>query len=383
MAHVKAPRITFLTDILTPYMLAVLDALSERCHLTALFCSYSGTRALGWEFSDIRFRHRVVGGLTARRRSPDATDFYLSPRIFAALARSRPEVIISGGFSFPSLYAAAYARCVGAGLIIHSDGTTRSEASIGRGQRVTRQILRHTSDAAAGNSEQATARFIELGWSPDQVFLVPHTTNVEPFHTVARTRRYRSDEPLSVLHVGRLIPRKGVDRLISAVRLARDRGADVRLVIVGSGPEEAALRTQAERLAVPIEWHGFVDQNGLPAYYAAANAFAFPTLDDPFGIVLLEAAAAGLPLIASPHGGATYDFVREGETGFVADPDDLEAQAHALVILARDPALRARMGRSAYRRSLDRTPQAAADRYVKAAQWVGHERQNCGRPGPV
>ena len=68
----KPPRITFLTDILTPYTVAVLAALSERCHLTALFCSYSGTRALGWEFSDIPLRHRVIGGLTVRRRSPDA-----------------------------------------------------------------------------------------------------------------------------------------------------------------------------------------------------------------------------------------------------------------------------------------------------------------------
>jgi glycosyltransferase involved in cell wall biosynthesis len=370
VAPVKTPRITFLTDILTPYTLAVLAALSERCQLTALFCSYSGTRALGWTFSDIPFRHRVIGGLTVRRRSPDATDFYLSPRILAALARSRPEVIISGGFSFPSLYAAAYARCAGAGLIIQSDGTARSEASIGRGQRITRRILVHASGAATGNSELATERFAELGWTPDRVFLVPHTTNVGPLHEVARSRRYTADERLSVLHVGRLIPRKGVDRLVSAVGLAREHGADVRLVLVGSGSEEAALRAQAERLAVPVESRGFVDQAGLPSQYAAADAFAFPTLDDPFGIVLLEAAASGLPLIASPHGGATRDLVLEGETGFVVEPDDLEAQAHALVTLARDPGLREQMGRSAYRRTLDRTPQAAADKYVEAAQWV-------------
>src|SRR3954469_8853215 len=119
-------------------MVAVLSALSERCELTALFCSASGTRAMPWEVAEMPFRHRIVGGLTVRRRSPDATDFYLSPRILAAIASSRPAGIISAGFPSPSLYAAAFARATHAALIVHSDGTSRSEANIGRGQRATR-----------------------------------------------------------------------------------------------------------------------------------------------------------------------------------------------------------------------------------------------------
>ncbi len=363
-----ALRLTFLTDIPTPYMVAVLGALSEQCDLTALFCSQSGTRAMAWDLPAPPFRHRVIGGLTLRRRSPDATDFYLSPRIPIALARTRPDVIISGGFSFPSLYAAAYARTTRTGLVIHSDGTARSEAGIGRGQRLTRRILARASHAAAGNSQQAVARFVELGWEPGRVLPAPHATNVAPFHAVARARTYRQGEQLSVLSVGRLIPRKGIDRLLLAAHAARQAGADVRLVLVGSGPEEAALRAQAERLEVPVAWHGFVDQDGLPPHYAAADAFAFPTREDPFGIVLLEAAASGLPLIASPHGGATGDFVRAGESGFVVDPDDVEGAAQALVALARDPALRERMGRAAHELTGDRTPQATAERYLQAAE---------------
>lgn len=360
-------RVTFLTDIPTPYMVAVLGALAQRCDLTVLFCSRSGTRALAWELSELPFRHRVIDGLTVRRTDRDAVDLYLSPRIFAALARSRPQAIVSGGFSFPSLYAAAYARLSSAGLVIHSDGTAGSEAAIGRGQRLTRRILARSSQAAAGNSKLAVARFVELGWSAERVFSAPHSTNVGPFHAVAGARRYGDDAQLSVLHVGRLIPRKGIDRLIAAAALAREQGADVRLVVVGSGSEERALRAQAEQLAVPVEWHGFVDQAGLPPYYAAADAFAFPTLDDPFGIVLLEAAASGLPLVASPRGGATGDLVREGESGFVVEPDDREAFARALVALSADPALRERMGRAAYLATRDRTPAVTAEAYLRAA----------------
>jgi glycosyltransferase involved in cell wall biosynthesis len=352
-------------------MVAVLEALAERCDLTVLFCSQTGTRAMAWKFVDLPFRHEIVGGVRIGRE--DQTDLYISPRILTALARSRPEVVISGGFSFPSLYAAAYTRARGAGLVIHSDGTARSEATITWPQRLTRRLLARTSDAAAGNSLQATERFMSLGWPSDRVFAALHTTQIEPFHAVGRARRPSPHQHLVLLHVGRLIPRKGVDRLIRAAAAARAEQADVRLEIVGSGPTESDLRRLAEELDVPTTWHGFVDQDGLPDYYAAADAFAFPTLEDPFGIVLLEAAAAGLPLVASPHGGATGDLVKEGQTGFVVEPDDLRAHARALVTLARDPELRSRMGRAAHELTLNRTPDAAADQYLVAAQ-AAHAR---------
>ena len=97
-------------------------------------------------------------------------------------------------------------------------------------------------------------------------------------------------------------------------------GADIRLIMAGVGPEETRLRSLAGALGISVTWRGFVDQPDLPRLYAEADAFAFPTLDDPFGVVLIEAAAAGLPLVASPFGGATEDLVRDGVNGFVIDP---------------------------------------------------------------
>src|SRR4029078_12686329 len=96
------------------------------------------------------------------------------------------------------------------------------------------------------------------------------------------------------------------------------------------------------------EFRGFVDQPGLPSVYAEADVFAFPTLDDPFGIVVLEAAASGLPIVASPFAGATLDLVEDGRSGFVVSPDDRDAWARALVTLAPGPPLRRRFrGRGA------------------------------------
>jgi glycosyltransferase involved in cell wall biosynthesis len=361
-------RITFLTDIPTPYMLAVLSALDRRCDLTAIFCATSGSRAMGWRLpSRLAFRGRVVGGLTIRRRDPNNTDIYLSPRILRAVAQSRPDVVISGGFSAPSLYAALYCAWSRAGLVIHSDGTSTSEASFGLGRRATRALLARLGTAAAGNSELACRRFIELGWPQDRVFRAAHSTDVAPLHAVAATRRYRKEPTLRLLTVGRLLARKGLDRLLDAVAAARSTGAHIDLIVVGAGPEEPVLRRHAADLAVPVEWRGFIDQPELPAAYAEADAFAFPTLGDPFGIVLLEAAAAGLPLVASPRAGATRDLVEDGFNGFVVDPDDIARHGAVLARLAAEPGLRENLGRNAYRATLERTPDATARGYLEAA----------------
>jgi glycosyltransferase involved in cell wall biosynthesis len=369
IAHITPPRVVFLTDIVTPYMVAVLTALARRVELTALFCSRSGTRSAGWAFADpLPFRHRVLGGLAIRRRSGgDGADMYLTPRILGALLVERPAVVISGAFSFPTAFAAVYARLAGGRLIIHSDGTSHSERDIGAWRRLARDRLLREASACVANSEPAAERFIELGAHPSRVFRAPHSTDIAPFHAVGRQRlaSSASEAAVTVLHVGRLIPRKGVDRLLLALSAVPD---ELRLLLVGSGPEQALLSRLAQELGVAarVEFKGFVDQADLPAVYAAADIFAMPTLDDPFGMVLLEAAATGLPLVASPFAGASVDLVEDGRSGYLADPHDIAAWSRALSALARSPGLRRRLGARAHELTLTRTPGQAADGYLSA-----------------
>jgi glycosyltransferase involved in cell wall biosynthesis len=368
----SGPRVVVLTDIATPYVVAVLNALAQICDLIVLFEAASGSRGQDWRLDHVvRFRYQVLGGRAIRRGSPDATDWYPTPRTLRAIARIRPQAVISGGFSFPSLYAAAYCAVTRTGLVIQSDGTRRSEAGFGLAQRLSRALLSRLARGALANSEAAAERFIELGFPPACVFRAPHATDMEPYWTVARSRCYERRDALRLLTVGRLIERKGVDRLLQAVQEARSRGAEIRLTIVGTGPEESALRTLAAKLGLAdVRWRGFADQGELPALYREADAFAFPTLWDPFGIVLLEAAATGLPVVASPHAGATAELIRDDVSGVIVDPDDVPGMANALVRLAADPAARERMGRAAHAATLSRTAAAAAGGYLEAARAV-------------
>jgi len=365
------PRVTVVTDIVTPYAVAVFTELASLCRLTVIFCARAGSRGLAWEFPDgLPFRHRVLSGATIGRRSADSADIYPDPRLLFAVADTRPDAIVSGAFSVPSLYAAIYSRITRKPLLIQSDGTHASERQIDAVQRTLRRLFARVSSGAIANSLPAAQRFVELGWSPHRVYLAPHSTDVAGFHDVGKRRDYRTSGTLSVLSVSRLIPRKGIDRLIAAAATARVLGADVSLTIAGTGSDEQMLRRAAADAGVPVNWLGFVPHSKLPQVFADADVFAYPTSEDPFGIAVLEAAAAGLPLVVSPHAGATADFVRHDVNGFVVDPDGREALADALVALAHDEGLRRRLGRAAYASTAERTPAATARGYFDAVQAV-------------
>ncbi len=365
------PRVAFVTDIPTPYMLEVLASLAEIVDLIVLFCARTGSRALPWARSDRPgFRHRVIGGLTIRSGAPDGADYHLSPRILAALARSRAHAVISAGYSIPTAYAAIYCRLRGSPLIIYSDGTSWYERKLGRHQLLARAVLLRAASACVAKSGPAAERFLELGVSPDRLFLAPHSSTMDRLWRIASERDYARRDRFTILTAGRLVPHKGVDRLLLAAARVGAGHPPIRLLVAGSGPESARLRRLAAELGLEdVQFRGFVDHGEMPGLYAEADAFAFPTFDDPFGIVLLEAAAAGLPLVASRHAGATWDLIGEDEqAGVIVDPADADGFGAALGRLARDPELRRRLGRSAHRATLDRSPRDSALGYLSAVE---------------
>jgi glycosyltransferase involved in cell wall biosynthesis len=373
-------RVAFVTDIPTPYMVELLKALAELVELTVLFCSGTGTRALPWALDEeLRFDHQVIDGVALRSGAPNRPDYYLSPRVLSALARSRPEAVVSAGYSLPTAYSAIHCWLRRTPLIIYSEGTSQSECNLGRHQAVARAILLRAASVCVAISQPAVERFVELGVRPDRVFLGRYTSAMDPLWKIGRNRDYERKGTFTVLTAGRLVPHKGVDKLFLAAAEASRENPELRIVVVGSGPEEARLRQLAATLGLAVEFAGFVNHRDLPEQYARADAFAFPTLEDPFGIVLLEAAAAGLPLIASPHAGATWDLIRHQQNGLIVDPDDHTGFAAALRDLAESPQRRRSLGQRALSATLGRSPTESARGYLSAIEAAVRQRGRAKR----
>jgi len=170
-----------------------------------------------------------------------------------------------------------------------------------------------------------------------------------------RRQLLADDGELLLLSVGRLSQEKRIGVLLDAyAQLLRDEPR-ARLVIAGDGP----ARRELERTApAGTTFVGEVVGPELASLYACADVFCFPSTTDTFGQVLLEAGASGVPVVGAAAGGA-LELVADGRTGLLVPPDDPRAFAAALLVLARDPWLRGRLGAAGREAALARTWPAA------------------------
>jgi glycosyltransferase involved in cell wall biosynthesis len=145
-----------------------------------------------------------------------------------------------------------------------------------------------------------------------------------------------------VLCVCRFYPRKRVDLLLRAAAMLREKIPELKIRIVGGGMEKARLRSlwRKLRLESVVNWIGDVTQRQLAAEYRRADVFCLPSIQEGFGIVFLEAMAAGKPIIAA-RSAAVPEVVPHG---YLVEPDSAEALAAAIETLYFDTELRMRLG---------------------------------------
>jgi len=176
----------------------------------------------------------------------------------------------------------------------------------------------------------------------------PTTGAIAPAHDIG---------PRAVVIVGRMSAGeryKGHDALLAAWPSVLTRHPEARLVIVGSGDDEARLRAKARPLGdAAVLFTGFVDDAQLESIYARAAVFAMPSRGEGFGLAYLEAMAHGVPCIGSTHD-AAGEVIDDGVTGFLVDQDDSHALADRLSLLLGDDARRRSMGEAGRRRLRER-----------------------------
>jgi phosphatidyl-myo-inositol dimannoside synthase len=282
-------------------------------------------------------------------------------RTVALVREVRPDVVCFGA-AFPlGLLAGRISRATGVPCVGFTHGV---EVAVGQVPLVRRLLVRVAGDlrlvtAVSAWSAARVARAVR-GRCP--VELLPAGVDAGAYHPAVdgrpvRERHGLGSAPVCVC-VSRLVPRKGQDRLVQAWPRVVARVPEARLLLVGGGPYERRLRRLAAASPVADRIHlaGEVAWEDLPAHYAAGDVFAMPCrtrwlgLDlEALGVVFLEAAAAGLPVVAGSSGGAP-ETVAEGETGMVVDGRRVEAVADAVAGLLADPARARALGAAGRRR---------------------------------
>jgi glycosyltransferase involved in cell wall biosynthesis len=209
---------------------------------------------------------------------------------------------------------------------------------------VRQKVLAGSVAGVAGNGEGAG---LLRGWGFVKPLLTQPQYGVDTRHFKPKLRRGK--RLFTVGYFGRLVPEKGVDLLLKAASVAK-----VAVRIGGQGPEVRALRLQCDALGVDARFEGFVPFERRADFYAGIDVLALPsrtqkTWKEQFGRVLAEAMACGVPCIGSDSG-AIPEVI--GDAGLIAKEEDVQAWAAALQRLAKDKALRARLGRASRKRAL-------------------------------
>jgi glycosyltransferase involved in cell wall biosynthesis len=222
------------------------------------------------------------------------------------------------------------------------------------------RLCYRSAKAAVAISSPIAAHLRQRGWTsvrtiPSALARLPH----DPTHAAELRARYRGKFVIG--HAGALVDaHKGQREVITAARLLRDRAPDVHFLMLGDGPDGAALRAESRDLP-NMEWLGF--RNNLGDYLAALDLFVFPSRYEGLGSTLLDVMDFSVPIIASDVDGIP-DIVVHEETGLLVPPNDGRALAEAISRLRDDPSLRLRLTREAARRLENFRPEVMASRYL-------------------
>jgi 1,2-diacylglycerol 3-alpha-glucosyltransferase len=379
-------RLAILSEIIAPYRIPVFNALAARSDvdLHVIFLSETDPSLRQWDVhrEEIHFSYQV---LPAWRRRLSQYNILVNRGVTAALCKFRPQALVCGGYNYlASWQTAGWAKRNKVPLLLWSEST---KSDLRRGLSIiewmkTRFVRMCSASVAAGISSREY--LIHLGAPGGTVFTAPDAVDNAFYATRAQQARARANEVRSRLNlpcryflfVGRLVREKGIFELLDAYAGLEDgERSQVGLVIAGDGPLRTVMEELASAMRVGcVRFTGFAQREQLAELYALAEALVFPTQSDPWGLVVNEAMAGGLPIIASAVAGCTADLVRDADNGFVVGPRDVAQLTVAMRKLVSNPQHAAEMGARSAQRIRAFTPEACAEGIAKAVGFASNMR---------
>jgi glycosyltransferase involved in cell wall biosynthesis len=359
-AYPRAPG-----DVITPWLVETVRRLSRRgveAEILAPAYRGSGGGILdGVRVHRFRYAPAPLETLTHDRTAPDrirANPFFLGlvPSYVGAMTRAATRLARTGDYDLmhafwpiphglPGIRAR---RRTGVPLVSTFFGVelTWMRSDLPFLRPLLRRIVRQSDAVTAISSYTAGQLAREVPGTEPRI--IPFGATVEPLSEPPPP--FAHGGPARLLFAGRLVERKGVDRLLEAMAML-DPGI-AELAIVGDGPERGPLEEEAARSGIGdrVRFRGFVPADELAAAYLHADAVVLPARRDSkgdvegLGVVLIEGLACGRPVIGTRSGGIV-DVVRDGETGVLVPSDDAPALADAIRRLAADREGAREMGR--------------------------------------
>ena len=367
-------------------------ALSEFTRLfpqTRVFTAWWRGYAPGFEDS---FTVEVVGEQKVIPMTQSSTGYgtnftYLPLGIVKRLFRFKPHLIFSNSFGVWTVLALLLKPIGRWRVIIAYEGSSPSVDYRNSSVRLAiRRAMVKAADGYITNSQAGKAYLIEvLKAKAERVFASPYEVpdlKALPEQTEDNKLSVPQSQRPIFLFVGSIDSRKGVNLLLEACAILEQQQChDYTLLVVGDGPQRQELESfcQNHNLAERVKWVGRLDYAQLGVFFRGADVFVLPTLEDTWGVVVLEAMVVGKPILCSQWAGAS-EMVVEGENGYIFDPYKPEAVAEIMRRFIENPQLITSMSHKSQQLMAQHTPEAAAQFLAQAA--LSSLGTSVGQPSP-
>jgi 1,2-diacylglycerol 3-alpha-glucosyltransferase len=331
----------------------------------------------------LRFRSAIPAELAVDTLFPEGSwgetgKLGIALALWKRLNRIDPAVLlVPGYYTAPGLAAALWGKLHGRRTVLMTESTEGDHRRVGPKEAFKGALIRFLFDWAVAGGTPHRAYLERLGFPGSRIAQFYDVVDNDFFRErSAALRRHSSAAEFDLperyfLYVGRLAEEKNVVGLLEAYLTYRHEGGDWSLVLAGDGPERPRMEELAARspFAADIRFAGLRSTAELPEFYAFASAFVLPSTREPWGLVVNEAMASGLPVIVSDRCGCAPDLLREGENGFGFAPQNAGELAACLGAMSRVPEeARARMGRCSAERIEQFSPQAWAAEVARIAE---------------
>lgn len=369
-------RLVVLTEIIAPYRVPVFNALAamKDIDLHVVFLSHTDTSIRQWRVyeEEIKFSYEV---LPSWRRRVGKYNLLLNSNLASALRNAAPDVVVCGGYNyFAAWQAMNWAKRNRVRFLLWCESTALEQRNqYFAVEWLKKEFTRRCDGFVVPGS--SSRQYVQQFASPEQkIFLARNAVDTALFESKqqdaqSRVERVRGELGLPsryFLFVGRMVRSKGVVDLMGAyVALPAEVRSEISLVFSGDGPMRAELESLAREIYPgSVYFAGFIQRDDLASYYALAECLVMPTHSDPWGLVVNEAMACGLPVICTNVAGCAADLVLEN--GIVVEPGNTQQLRDAMLAIARDSELRQSMSRESTRLIREYSPQACAAGFAEA-----------------
>jgi len=368
-------RAVFITNIPSPYRVDFFSFLQKTYPEYEFHIIFSGAgmenRKWTVELEGLKYYHFLKSRTIIIRKRFDDRYVFLPVGVERTLREIAPELVFAMEYNPTILRAVHWCRKKKIPFISWTDGTLNSEKNIGKVQRLSRSYIVKRAAAFIASSTASREAQIAYGAAPEKCFISYLTVDIQKY--LAKKDSYRARQ---LIYVGSLIQRKGLDLLLPALAQTSE---DIRLVIVGEGQEKPLLEQQMKKLNLTerVEFKGYVEGEALRRLYMESDAFILPTREDCFGLVLLEAMCASLPVISSKYADGAKDLIEEGKNGYIVEPEDTDAFAKTIERLFEEGNL-AEMGAYSYQKAQEFSFSNVAKGCIDAMKYVEMQEKNGG-----